>query len=101
MSSESDEADGVGWEGVGRRLLQRRVEFADQDVSDAIRPLRQAARDGGEVPPNTAGEIRQAIIQLETLAEIAETLDPAVGDIEELDTATDDGTNTPTVEGEP
>lgn len=81
MSTEHEgEAEPGEWEAIGRRLLQRRVEFADQDVSDALRPLRQAARDGSEVPPNTAGELRQAIIQLETLAEIAETLDPAVVD---------------------
>ena len=100
MSSDSDEAGGVDWEGAGRELLQRQAESVEQEVRDALRPLRQAGRDGGGVREGTAAELQTAVTRLESLAAIANTLDPSAGSIEDLDTVTDDGTNSPTVEGE-
>lgn len=100
MSSDSDEADGVDWEGAGRVLLQARAEAAERDVRDALRPLRNLEDPGLGVPRHTAAELRTAISKLQGLAEAVEEVDPAVGDLDELDTVTDDGTNTSDAEGE-
>lgn len=101
MSSDTDHDGGVDWEGAGRQLFQARAEFVEQDVRDALRPLRNLEDPGLGVPRHTAAELETAISKLQGLAEAVNEVDPAVGDLDEPDTATDDGTNTPTVEGEP
>lgn len=100
MSSDNEHNDDVDWEGAGRQLLQVRAESIEQDVREALRPLCNVEDPGLGVPRHTAAELRTTISKLEALAEAVEEVDPAVGDIDELDTITGDGTNSSTAEGE-
>jgi len=81
----TDRCEEQAWSQVGHSLLQQQTEIVGQEVTDALRPLRQAARDGEDVPAGMAGDLRQAIIKLETLADAAEALDPSVFDADPAD----------------